>query len=594
MATVNDSISALLGQTRMPAMFRQPAAPRMPAPAGPQVLAAAMPAPMQAQPQPEMPATPRVTASDIMATQEEEFGTRQDLLERQGDILAAEAEFKAGAAAERAAGMAAAEQAFQAELQPTIDQLREANRIAAEQRFAPSQRTAQENMALFGLISVLGVAIGAGGKKNSMAALSAMNGMVEGVRRGDMDRYNREKQVFDTNLRNMRDTARSIESELKNVIVPLATSNKEEARLKLQELLARKEASFLKQYADKFALPQLIKLSEDISKGLERAFQQAQRLESTEEQARIRAQGQIAAQQARALRVPAPRAPGQPRLERPVEVIKPDGSKTMLRPTYNAAGEMVLPEGYKLSPRQSAGQYAQIYANRMYGNILGASADIGNIVNLPASSELPIFSGLLESDPQKVLQSIVRFGAAEITEEQARLFQQVSTQLGAALARLEGQGLASAGSQANIRAFNAMRPVAGDKAINMAMYIARVKQEIETGIRVHRTMHGASDEQRQEAQRELDNINRIIPFNVQDVMQVARGNKSASLSDKMQRLLQQPFVATQLQPPREAGAAGAPAAAPAAAPSRRAQLNGREIEVRGGKWVYVDTGEEAK
>jgi hypothetical protein len=582
MATVNDSISALLGQTRMPALFRQPTAtPRMPVPAAP---------PAMPQPAPEMPTAPRVTTSDIMATQEEEFGTRQDLLERQGDILAAEAEFKAGAAAERAGGMAAAEQAFRTELQPTVDQLREANRIAAEQRFAPSQRTAQENMALFGLISVLGMAIGAGGKKNSMAALSAMNGMVEGVRRGDMDRYAREKQVFDTNLKSLRDNARSIESELKNVIVPLAISNKEEARLKLQELLARKEASFLKQYSDKFALPQLIKLSEDISKGLERAFQQAQRLESAEQQARIRVQGQLDARQARAMR-PATTRP--PRVERPVEVIKPDGTKTMIRPSFDESGEMVLPEGYKLSPRQSAGQYAQVFANRMYGNILGASADIGNIIGLPASAELPVFSGLLEADPQKIIQSMVRFGAAEITEQQARLFQQVSSQLGAALARLEGQGLASAGSQSNIRSFNAMRPVAGDKAINMAMYIARVKQEIETGIRVHRTMHGASEEQRQEAQKELDKLNRIIPFSVEDVMKVARQNKEAALSDKMQRLLQQPFIATQLQAPREAGSASAPGPAAAGTP-RRAQLNGREIEVRGGKWVYVDTGEEAK
>lgn len=566
-----DGLKVALGQDRMtPALFRPPAEPK--------------PTPVQQAQEKLTGIEQRIgetqrEAGQFQATQAE-FGARQKAAEAKkgAELVKAESEAISGS------------QAYQ--------DLEQVSRQAAQERFAPSQRTMQENAALFGLISVIGFAIGSGGKGNAMQAMSAMNGMLEGVQKGDMQRYTREKDVFNTNLRALQQKSQLLATEVKR-ITELAARDREEARLQFASLQANENADFIRQYADKFGLPATVKYLEQLEKAAQRTLQMAEQAEYRE-QSRIDAEKRrLDSERALALyreglrretllmRPPSPARPGAP-----VRVTGPDGKETQIIPTYDQSGMMVLPEGYTLSATQRAGQYAQIFANRMYGNILGASADIANIVQLPASSELPIFSGLLESDPQKILQSIARFGAAEITEDQARLFQQVSTQLGAALARLEGQGLASAGSQANIRAFNAMRPVAGDKAINMAMYIARVKQEIETGIRVHQTMHGATAEQRQQSQKELEKINRLIPFTVDDVMRIARGDKSAALSDRMQRILQQPLVATQLQQPAGPSAVAPSAATAASQPTHT--LRGRPIVVRDGKWVFQDTGEEAK
>jgi len=144
------------------------------------------------------------------------------------------------------------------------------------------------------------------------------------------------------------------------------------------------------------------------------------------------------------------------------------------------------------------------------------------------------------------LGSLRAFAGRQITSPDARAFDQVSNSLDAALARLEAQGVASGATQGAIKSFNALKPKAGDPALNMAMYIARVKQEIETGIRVHREMPGATENQKAEAIQELQKINKIIPFSVDDVLSVARSGRG-TLNEKMRNLVQKPSVAQGIQ-----------------------------------------------
>ena len=69
--------------------------------------------------------------------------------------------------------------------------------------FIPYEENAQDMMALFGLLNVVGFAIGSGGKEYSQAAMSAMNGMLEGHRKGREDLYKKEKSIFETNQRQL-------------------------------------------------------------------------------------------------------------------------------------------------------------------------------------------------------------------------------------------------------------------------------------------------------------------------------------------------------------------------------------------------------
>lgn len=200
----------------------------------------------------------------------------------------------------------------------------------------------------------------------------------------------------------------------------------------------------------------------------------------------------------------------------------------------------------KASSPGRVGQNALTFASRVYGNILNASADLKNLTMLPKTAESPLLSGMINTEPATALGSIRAFAGRQITSPDARAFDQVANSLDAALARLEAQGVASGATQGAIKSFNALKPKAGDPALNMAMYIARVKQEIETGIRVHREMPGATESQKAEAIQELQKINKIIPFSVDDVLSVARSGRG-TLNDKMKNLVQKPSVAQGIQ-----------------------------------------------
>jgi hypothetical protein len=194
-----------------------------------------------------------------------------------------------------------------------------------------------------------------------------------------------------------------------------------------------------------------------------------------------------------------------------------------------------------------AGQYALTYASRVYGNIQNAYQDLENIQNLPAIAQSPVLSGMINRDPETAFSSITALVGRKVTEKEARAFDQVANSLSAALARLESQGLASGGTKANISAFDALKPRAGDDAINMALYIARVKQEIQVGVNVHEKMPGATPEQKQEAKQILTQLDRVVPFDTQDVMQTLRGSNQP-MSQKMNQLVNKPPVMQQIKP----------------------------------------------
>jgi len=210
---------------------------------------------------------------------------------------------------------------------------------------------------------------------------------------------------------------------------------------------------------------------------------------------------------------------------------------------------MIGPDGNVLRPAPkatSAGQNAQMYAGRVYGNIEGASQDLINIANSPSISQSPVFSGIINSDPTTALGSVKALALRTITPDEQRAFDQLSQQVGLALSRLEAQGLASGSTQSQVKGFDALRPKAGDSAVNMALYLAKVRQEIETGIKVHSTMAGANPEQKKNAQARLKEVQDAIPFTVSEVLSVLKDNKE-TLSDSSRKLLSQPGIATGLQ-----------------------------------------------
>lgn len=402
--------------------------------------------------------------------------------------------------------------------------------------FIPSEATATDLAALYGLIGVVGWGIGAGGKGDAMAAMSAMNGMLEGYQKGRQDIYKKEKEVFDLSVRNLRERARVVAEGAKRN-AELSALDRDAAKIDQAMLAAEQGATFYKNNVDKFGYATAAKNAEELLKAADKMYFQMFEVASKQAKSTGRPQlvtgkdGTVYAVDADANAIAVQTADGQP-------------IKKEVKPVGGAGGG---------GDKTKQGQNALTFAARVYGNIENAAADAGNIMLLPAVAESPVFAGMIGVDKDTAFRSMTSFIARNITTPNDRAFEQVTNSLDAALARLEGQGLATGGTQAAIRSFSSLKPRAGDAAINMALYLARVKQEIQTGVKVHKTMPGATPEQIANAQDVLQRLDATIPFNVSDVLSVLRGN-GRPIETKMEALIGTPSIvpsAVQGQPTQQ-------------------------------------------
>lgn len=402
--------------------------------------------------------------------------------------------------------------------------------------FIPSEATVADLAALYGLIGVVGWGIGAGGKGDAMQAMSAMNGMLEGYQKGRQDIYKKEKEVFDLSVRNLRERARVVAEGAKR-IAELSALDRDAAKVDQAMLAAQEGATFYKDNAAKFGYAKAAQDADDLLKAADKMFF---------------VQYELASKQAKSTGRPQ-KVTGQ---DGTVYMVDADGIATPVQ----TAGGKVIKEPLKPvggagggGDKTRQGQNALTFASRVHGNILNAAADAGNIMLLPAVAESPIFAGMIGVDRDTAFRSMTSFIARNITTPNDRAFEQVTNSLDAALAKLEGQGLANGGTQAAIRSFSSLKPRAGDAAINMALYLARVKQEIQTGVKVHKAMPGATPEQIANAQEVLKQIDVAIPFDVSDVLSVLRGGRKP-METKMQALIGTPSIvenAVQGQPTQQ-------------------------------------------
>ena len=147
--------------------------------------------------------------------------------------------------------------------------------------FIPHEENAQDMMTLFGLLNIVGFAIGSGGKEYSQAAMSAMNGMLEGHQKGRDDLYKKEKSIFETNQK-------QLDSRIKQLLAfmqdsELLTGMDKTARDQaIQGKFLEDGATFLSEYYKKNGygktvetMKEMVKVSSDAAKLVAKENQRA-------------------------------------------------------------------------------------------------------------------------------------------------------------------------------------------------------------------------------------------------------------------------------------------------------------------------------
>jgi len=175
---------------------------------------------------------------------------------------------------------------------PIKEQKSEVDNALMNEHFKPSKENLQDQAALFSLINVIGFAIGAGGKQNSMQAMYAMNGMLEGHQKGRADLFKEEQVKFEKNFKALQQKANFLESELRHSLEEF-TRDKRAADERAGAAFASAGADFMKTYAEKFGLVEAHKRALEVKKSADKAvmdYQKEQRAKETKIEAEQRHQ----------------------------------------------------------------------------------------------------------------------------------------------------------------------------------------------------------------------------------------------------------------------------------------------------------------
>jgi len=133
---------------------------------------------------------------------------------------------------------------------PERQAMKEKRKEFGDFKFVPTKENTQDLATLFSLVSVIGMAIGGGGKQNAQQAMSAMNGMLEGHQKGRADLYKQQQVEFDKNFKAMQAAVQSAEKEYEEA-VKMHMVDKEAGEMARKMALAKMHSPMLKAMEDR-------------------------------------------------------------------------------------------------------------------------------------------------------------------------------------------------------------------------------------------------------------------------------------------------------------------------------------------------------
>lgn len=331
--------------------------------------------------------------------------------------------------------------------------------------FIPSQENAQDMAALFSLVNVIGFAFGAGGKENAQLALSAMNGMLEGHQKGRDDLYKREKDVFEENLKVLKNKWEMLQSDMERA-AELAKTDLEVATQKARIDAAKIGATFIKDNIDKYGLLPTLELVKKNNEAMTKAYDIATKHKQDVEM-----------------------------------------KNAELLNKYLQAGA-----GTKGSAINSRLAYM------IHNSFLQAGKDIVNAARHPSLS-LGAFSGLTGADSKGIIDGIKKVGTRTVTAPENRTFEQIISGIEGHMSRVMGGGYAQSSTKAMMDMYKTQIPRSGDPEVVGLMFLARMKQELGLELQGFGSHPGASPEMLKNMMDTYSEVDKLIPFNVQQIQQ---------------------------------------------------------------------------
>lgn len=452
------------------------------------------------------------TASDAGGGQKTEISPYMAKAKDVGELKtleALEAQYKKQQSEAKSAAEKARQAAIYEEYKPQLTQ-----------KFEPFQAPKETFASLAGL-GVMLMAIGSmGGKKGLTSATGAMNaiaGMATGYQQGRKEEFDRQKQIFDENFRIMKENQAVIQKEFEYALkyarrdVSGATSR---LATTLKSLGLEAPATALKNGTETIQSAAEKTLG-PMAKGLNEV--QKKKLEIEQ---RIR-ENEAKIEEQKATKITTSSA-------RPVEIINQKGEREAIT-VQEFNQRRANNEPMQIAPRQGASGSQNVrFAANMQDAFAQAAVDLDNVTKMPKDTILGAFSGMTGQSGKGLIDSLTNSFARKITPQDERMFQQILSGLELNMSKALGGGYASSSAKHVVDAYKAQVAASGDSPVNKALFLARMKQELNVFADNYETYPGATPDMIAKVKKYEDIINKAIPFNVQDVLEAENKLKGSS------------------------------------------------------------------
>lgn len=432
-------------------------------------------------PTPKAEAPPTAPQGDLVsryqAAMEEPMRDLEQAVEYQQKFDVAQKEDLAAreAARARARGAALETEKTAIETSPAMQRLTEVER-AMETPFAPTKDNAIDLATLYSLIGVVGFAIGAGGKGNAIAAMSAMNGMAQGYQQGRMDLYAREKDQFDTNLKQLKTRAETLSKELER-ITKIAAYDRQRADLEADALFSEQGGSFIKDFVAKYGYSKGIDFAKQNATNIQKVFELKEKQEATARENELKRQHEL--------------------------------QRMREHDQHMAALKVIAAQGGSRAMQQI------LIAQRAVTALRGAASVMESVMRLPATADAGVLPNLQTKDG---MFNYVRNNAArKLSSAEAKDIETLYSGMSRYLATIEASGTAT-GLAGLSKQMEKLYPSAGDTVADTATKIADVRRVSTEAIQALIDSGLLPGQAAEAARQQVKRMEEVVPFTTNDVV----------------------------------------------------------------------------
>jgi hypothetical protein len=450
---------------------------------------------------PSLPTTGQVGMKEVLGIQEPYMKEKARLIPEISAAKGRVEEFKQAQQVTEAEGGVAATKGFAKAEKGAMQQYQTKLEKEPLPAFVPSKENSDDLATLFSLVSVIGMVVGGGGRENAQQAMSAMNGMLEGHQKGRADLYKQELSTFDKNFKSMVQKHAEFRKEMEDA-VKLASTDKEAAMADAKLAATKAGSNIVKAMLDQGRLLDSYKFVDESQAGVDKAV-------AAEAKIRADAAKEKAAQQRH----------------------KEDLAARAQQHRENLAAKGGAGGGGQRATQQ------MFIVQRAVNALGGVASAVESLGQLPSGTTQGILPNLQTKDG---MFNYMRNAAGRtMSSSESKAIETLFTGITRNLASIEASGAAT-GLVGLATQIEKLRPVAGDKAVDVALKMADIRRIATENIQPLIDSGLMPKQQADVASGLVKRIERAIPYTTQEVVNAAYGGKgkqtiSESVKDVVER-----------------------------------------------------------